>query len=114
MKDEDGNRQQFHPSSFRLHPLSFTLILSIRFLLNTVQQMVHTFALLLDAVPHEMNLRCARQVERKAELFADVRRGVLESTERSLVFLFISRNRNVNPGISQVIGNLNVGYGYHR
>ena len=63
---------------------------------NFVQQFVYALALFFDAIAHEVNLRSARKVKREAELFADVRRGVIQSAKSQAVFLFSSGNGEIH------------------
>ena len=78
-------------SSFIIHPFLFGPIS-----FNFVQQFVYSFALFFDSIAHEMNLRSARQVKRESKLFADVRRGVIQSAQSQAVFLFISGNGEIH------------------
>ena len=81
-------------------------------LFNLSQQLVHSIALLLDAVAYEVQLRRAREIQREAELLANVRRCVLQSVQRLLVNLFVTGHCDVNARGAFVRREANVGNGY--
>ena len=108
MKDEAEPEFVLTDSSFILHPSS-----SVRSLFDFQQQLVHAFAFFLNAVPHEMNLWCARQIEGEAQLIANVGSSVTQRIEREAVFLFSSSHRHKNLGVPAIVRNANVGHGYH-
>ena len=110
MKDEksQGLFSPFHPSALILHPFFFP------FLFNLPQQLVDAGTLFFDAVPEEMNLGCAGQVERETQLFTNVRGGATKRVKRQPVLLFVAGNRDENTGVPQIVRHANVGHGYHR
>src|SRR5688500_6618500 len=79
---------------------------------NLSQQLVHSLALFLDAVAYEVQLRRARQIQREAELLANVRRCVLQSVQRLLVNLFVTGHCDVNARGSFVRREANISNGY--
>ena len=80
---------------------------------NLPQQLIDAITFFFDAVPEEMNLGCAGEVEREAQLFTDVGGGVAQGVECEPVFIFVARNHDENVGVPQIVRHSNVSHGYH-
>ena len=70
--------------------------------LDLMEQLINPFALLFSAIAHEVNLRRAWKIQRESKLFPHVRRCVLQSCQRQLMFFLVTCNRDVNPRRSLV------------
>jgi hypothetical protein len=92
----------------RPHPLTFRF-LSFPISLNLQQQLIDALTFLFDPVADEVNLRCAREIQRESELFSHVRRGVLQSCECFLVLFLVTCHRDVNARGTLVSRQTNVG-----
>ena len=108
MKDEGERLLQFI-----LHP-SYFILFFFPFQFDLLQERVHACAIFFDLVPHEMNLRSTRQVERKTQLLADIGSSVAEGLEREPVFFLVSGDHNKNLRVPAILGKANVCHCYHR
>lgn len=110
MKNE-SKHVTFHPSSFRLHPLVSSFILSV---LDLFQQRIDALGLFFDRVTHKVKRGSMPQIERKAKLLAHVGRGVTQREHGYFVFMLIALHRDENTGVAQIVGDSHIGYGDHR
>src|SRR5712671_3239949 len=101
MKDEAalGHLIHFHSSSVILNPFTNGF--------HLLEQGTDAFRLLFHCIAYKVKRGSVPQVQRKAELFPDIRRRVLQRAQGTNVFLLIARDRNINAGVAQVIGDAN-------
>src|SRR5688572_5644975 len=100
-------------TNFELRIRNSLLILSLSLPLsfNLFEQLIDSLALFLNAIAHEVNFGRAGQIQRKTELLPNVRRRVLQSRQRLLMFFLITPNRDVNTRGFFIRRKANVCYG---
>jgi hypothetical protein len=93
---------------------SFILSLAFPVSFDFVQEFINALALFFDAVPDEMKLGGARQIEGETELLPHKGRGVTQRVKRQPVLLFIPGYGDKNVRVAAILGQPDVRNSNHR